>query len=224
MTPERWQRLKDRLSRRQPDLTLILDRVHKPHNLAAVVRSADAAGLHELHVVPGTDGSRISRHTAQSAEKWVHIRRHRAIDKAIAVAKQSGARVLAAHLDDHAVDFRSVDYTQPTAVIFGAEKRGVSRKALERVEDLITIPMEGMVQSLNISVACALVLFEAQRQRRKAGFYDHCRLDDEQYEKTLFEWAYPHVARRLRERGEDYPPLNEGGFITRPGDKRSKLP
>lgn len=224
MTPERWQRLKDRLARRQPDLTVILDRVHKPHNVAAVVRSADAAGLYELHVVPGDDGSRISRHTAQGAEKWVHLVRHRDVDRAVAAVREMDCQLLTAHLEGGATDFRDVDYTRPTAVIFGAEKLGVSDGAVRAADRLITIPMEGMVQSLNISVACALVLFEAQRQRRRAGLYDTRRLDEDRFARTLFEWAYPHIARRCRERGEPYPELDETGFIFRRERRRRRLP
>lgn len=224
MTPERWRLLTDRLDRRQPDLTVVLERVHKPHNLAAVVRSADAAGLFEAHIVPGEDGSHISPQTAQGAEKWLKVRRHPDIHRAVSPLKESGHAILAAHLDEGAVDFREVDYTRPTAVIFGAEKQGVSAEAAALADRTIHIPMEGLVQSLNISVACALVLFEAQRQRRAAGLYDRRRLDAETYERTLFEWAYPHVARRCRERGEPYPQLDEAGGLPVRGGQRRRLP
>lgn len=222
MTPDRWRLLKERLDRRQPDLTVVLERVHKPHNLAAVVRSADAAGLFEAHIVPGEGGSHISPQTAQGAEKWLRVRRHRDIREAVAPLRERGHAILAAHLDEGAVNFRDVDYTRPTAVIFGAEKQGVSAEAAALADRTIHIPMEGLVQSLNISVACALVLFEAQRQRRMAGLYDKRRLDAATYERTLFEWAYPHVARRYRERGEPYPLLDDEGGL--PSRGRRRLP
>lgn len=224
MTPERWQLLRDRLDRRQPDLTVVLERVHKPHNLAAVVRSADAAGLYEAHIVPGEGGSHISPQTAQGAEKWVRLHRHRDIRLAALPLRERGFTLLAAHLDEGAVDFREVDYTRPTAVIFGAEKQGVSMEAASLADRTIHIPMEGLVQSLNISVACALVLFEAQRQRRAAGLYDRCRLDAGTYEQTLFEWAYPHVARRFRERREPYPALDAEGWLPVQARSRRRLP
>lgn len=224
MTPERWQLLTDRLDRRQPDLTVVLERVHKPHNLAAVVRSADAAGLFEAHIVPGEDGSHISPQTAQGAEKWLKLHRHRDIHQAVSPLKESGHAILAAHLDEGAVNFRDVDYTRPTAVIFGAEKQGVSTEAAALADRTIHIPMEGLVQSLNISVACALVLFEAQRQRRAAGLYGRSRLDPDTYERTLFEWAYPHVARRCRDRGEPYPKLDEDGALPVRAGPRRRLP
>jgi len=223
MTPERWRQLQDRLARRQPDLTVVLDRVHKPHNMAAVIRSADAAGLFDVHVVPGEGGSRISRQTAQGAEKWVRVQRHRDIRAALEPLRNSGHAIYAAHLDEGAKDFREVDFTRSTAVVFGAERQGVSAGTLAMTDGLLRIPMEGMVQSLNISVACALVLFEAQRQRRLAGLYDECRLEPELYRRTLFEWAWPHIARRYRDRGEPYPELDAGGDL--PGGKaRRGLP
>lgn len=223
MTPDRWRQLKERLARRQPDLTVVLDRVHKPHNMAAVVRSADAAGLFDMHVVPGEGGSRISRQTAQGAEKWVRIHRHRNIREALVPLRERGHGIYAAHLDEGAADFREIDFTRPTAIVFGAEKLGVSREALALTDGLLRIPMEGMVQSLNISVACALVLFEAQRQRRMAGLYGECRLEPALYRRTLFEWAWPHVARRYRERGEPYPELDAEGDLPSGGTPR-RLP
>lgn len=223
MTPERWNMLTDRLNRRQPDLTVLLERVHKPHNMAAAVRSADAAGLYEIHIVPGEGGSHISPQTAQGAEKWMRLHRHRETSDAVERLRRRDFQLLATHLDDEAVDFREVDFTKPTAVIFGAEKLGVSDEALALADRKIRIPMEGLVQSLNISVACALVLFEAQRQRRRAGLYDRCRLDPETHDRTLFEWAYPHLARRLREQGKAYPPLDEEGFLAGKG-KVGRLP
>lgn len=214
--------LTDRLDRRQPDLTVVLERVHKPHNMAAVVRSADAAGLFEVHIVPGEGGSHISPQTAQGAEKWVRLHRHRSVREPAAILKERGYTLLAAHLDDSAVDFREVDFTRPVAVIFGAERQGVSAETAALADHSIRIPMEGLVQSLNISVACALVLFEAQRQRRLAGLYDERRLDAATYDRTLFEWAYPHLARRLRASGKPYPALDENGFLPEAPKNRAR--
>jgi tRNA (guanosine-2'-O-)-methyltransferase len=111
------------------------------------------------------------------------------------------------------VDFREVDYTLPTAVLLGAELFGVSAGALEEADVRIGIPMMGMARSLNVSVAAALVLYEAQRQREKAGLYDRCRLDAPRQAALLFEWTHPKLARTLRETGQTYPELDESGDI-----------
>ena len=105
---------------------------------------------------------------------------------------------MAAHLSDEAVDFRDVDYTQPTALVMGSELFGVSDETLSYVDQQINIPMMGVTQSLNVSVACAIVLYEAQRQRQAAGMYDQCRLDDETLARQRFEWLHPVLTDLLQ--------------------------
>jgi tRNA (guanosine-2'-O-)-methyltransferase len=121
--------------------------------------------------------------------------------------------LLAAHLSDEARDYRDFDYTRPTAFLLGSELWGVSTRAAALADAHVVIPMEGLVNSLNVSVAAALLLYEARRQREAAGYYDACRLPPEVYSRTLFEWSHPEIARRCRERGLPYPPLTEDGDL-----------
>lgn len=214
MTPERFALLQRRLAARQPDLTVLMDRLHKPHNFAAVLRSADAVGVHRVHLVPAEGGYALPRSAAQGTQKWVRVERHRDVEAATALLRGDGFHLVAAHLARDAVDFREVDYRRPTALILGAEKYGVSEAALARCETRVRIPMQGMVESLNVSVAAALLLFEAQRQRLAAGAYDQRRLDDREFRTTLFEWAHPRIARYCRDKGLAYPPLDDHGQIT----------
>ena len=210
MTPRRFHRIRSVLERRQPDLTVLLENVHKPHNFSAVVRTADAVGLWEAHAIVPEGGLPMHHLTTGGSRRWVAVQVHAEFESAVE-ALGSGVQLLAAHPSENAVDFREADYTQPTAILFGQEKDGLTSTAIEAADRLIAIPMEGMVASLNVSVAAALVLFEAQRQRRAAGLYDHSRLDPEVYRRTLFEWCYPEIARTCRERGIDYPELSEDG-------------
>ncbi|HHO57650.1 MAG TPA: tRNA (guanine-N2)-dimethyltransferase, partial [Oceanithermus profundus] len=131
----------------------------------------------------------------------------------VAHLKERGFTVYAANLSERALDYREVDYTRPAAVLLGAEKWGVSPRAAELADADVIIPMMGMVQSLNVSVAAAVILFEAQRQRLAAGLYDRPRLDPATYRRTLFEWAYPREAAVLRRQGLPYPELDEEGRI-----------
>ena len=211
MTPERFQRITDVLDRRQPDLTVVMENVHKPHNFSAVVRTCDAVGVLEAHAVTPDGTLSVADAVAQGTKRWMRVRTHASILEAFDRLHDTGHQILAAHLDDRAVDFREVDYTKPTAVLLGQEKDGVTTEAAARADELILIPMMGMVQSLNVSVAAALVLFEAQCQRALAGMYDERRLDDETYEKLRFEWAYPTFAEKCRREGVAYPPLGEEG-------------
>lgn len=216
MTPERFQRLASVLDRRQPDLTVLMDNVHKPHNLAAVMRTCDAVGILEVHAVFAEERPRPSHAVAQGTQRWVSLQSHASIEKAARALRNRGYRIVAAHPDAMAIDFREYDYAQPTALLLGQEKDGVSQAALAECDERIVIPMKGFVASLNVSVAAALILFEAQRQRQLAGMYDESRLDESRRRTLLFEWAYPQIAKLCRKHGAPYPRFGENGEILDP--------
>jgi tRNA (guanosine-2'-O-)-methyltransferase len=181
MTPERLAKIDGVLARRQPDLTILAENLHKPRNFSALVRTCDSVGVGEIHAVCGDEPLSTHWHTSQGAEKWVTVMPYETVSAAVAELRQQGFSIVAAHLSEHAVDYRSWDYTRLTALLMGSELFGVSDAALEHVDTEIIIPMMGMSQSLNVSVACALVLYEAQRQRMQAGMYAQRRLADAQW-------------------------------------------
>ncbi|MEE2669643.1 MAG: tRNA (guanosine(18)-2'-O)-methyltransferase TrmH [Gemmatimonadota bacterium] len=215
MNPERFRRLSLALERRQPDLTVLMERVHKSHNLSAILRNCDAVGVLEAHAVLPSDGLDIHAHTSAGTAKWVRVRRHVSTEEAVETLRNRGFHILAAHPEAEAIDFRNVDFTKPTALMMGAELLGLSDEALKLADERISIPMVGMAQSFNVSVATALLLFEAFRQRDAAGMYRSSRLDPEEFERILFEWAYPRIARHLRARGTPYPTITPDGNIGR---------
>lgn len=222
--PERFHRLRRVLARRQPDLTVVMERVDKEHNFSAILRSCDAVGVLEVHAVPPTHGIRLSDETSAGSAKWMRVHRHeRAID-VIRARQADGMQVVAAHPDARAVDFREVDFTRPTALLMGAELYGVSDDALALADVTAVIPMVGMVRSLNVSVAAALLLYEAQRQRAARGLYagDPPRIPEPRFSELLFEWAYPRLARRFRELDLPYPALGPDGEIV--GDLSALTP
>ena len=216
MTPERHRRILRVLERRQPDLTVLLEGVHKPHNLSAIQRTADAVGVLEIHAVAPERPYRGHRKTAMGSEKWVEAHNHADIESAIAHLRGRGFRIVAAHLSGRAVDFRCWDYTAPTALLMGTEKYGVSERALARVDGEVMLPMVGMVASLNVSVAAAVLLYEAQRQRQAAGLYDRPRLSAEEIRRRLFRLGYPRLAARYDALGLPYPRLGEDGTLLDP--------
>lgn len=201
------------LTQRQPDLTVLAERLHKPRNFSAIIRTCDAVGINEVHAVPGEDGIGTHWNTSQGAEKWVRVRRHDSLAGACRHLREAGFQLIAAHLSETAVDYREIDYIRPTALVVGTELWGVSEAALAETDHEIVIPMKGMTQSLNVSVACAIVLYEALRQRDVAGLYDRRRLRGEAYHRQRFEWLHPSVARFCRERGLDYPEIDADGRI-----------
>ncbi|AWL13348.1 tRNA (guanosine(18)-2'-O)-methyltransferase [Saliniradius amylolyticus] len=212
MTPQRYQRMREMLAKRQPDLTICLEEVHKTHNLSAMIRNCDAVGVHYAHVV-WPRNERIRRGTSVGAQNWVRVQGHERIDDAVNAMRAQDMQVLVTHLSDEACDFREIDYTRPTGIIFGQEKYGATEQAIALADQEIVIPMLGMVQSLNVSVASALILYEAQRQREKAGLYDHPRLDETECQRILFEGGHPQLTERCRQKGLPYPAINEQGDV-----------
>lgn len=216
MTPERYEKIRRVLSRRQPTLSVLMDEVNKPHNFSAILRTCDAVGVLTAHAVPPASGALPTFDaTSGSAHKWVAVRKHPDAATAVRELQAGGVQVLATHLSQRSVDYREPDYTRPTCVLLGAEKWGVSDEAAGLADANIVIPMFGMVQSLNVSVAAATILFEAQRQRLAAGMYDAPQLAPDELDRLAFEWAYPDLAPGYRERGEAYPALDERGQIVR---------
>lgn len=213
MRQRRREKVDAVLARRQPDLTVLAEQLQKPRNFSAIVRSCDAVGINEVHAVPGETGLSIHWNTSQGAEKWVRVRAHDTLEAACGHLRAGGLQLVAANLSEAAEDYRDIDYTQPTALLVGTELFGVSAAALAMADRQVRIPMRGMTQSLNVSVACAIVLYEAMRQRERAGYYERPRLDREIWRRQRFEWLQPSLARYCRERGFDYPELDGEGNV-----------
>jgi tRNA (guanosine-2'-O-)-methyltransferase len=215
MNIERYNRIQQVLKARQPDLTLCLEEVHKPNNVSAIIRSSDAIGLHKIHAVWPHGNMKTLAHTSAGARNWVEVDTHDTIDEAVDVLKHQGMQLLVTNLSPQAVDFREIDYTKPTAIILGGEKHGVSERALSLADQDIIIPMIGMVQSLNVSVASALILYEAQRQREQAGMYqrEESPLSNEIINRILFERGHPVLAKVAKKKQLPYPLLDEQGQI-----------
>jgi len=213
LNPERFNRIQEVLLRRQPDLTVLMERVNKTHNFSAILRNCDAVGVLKVHAVLPEKGIDLHHHTAAGTSKWVQVQVHPTVDEAVEVLHSSGFKVLAAHPTDQALDYREVDLTQPVAFMLGAELLGISEAGLSAADQAVGIPMAGMVRSLNVSVAAALLLFEAFRQREAAGLYRESRLESAEFQRLLFEWAYPEIAEVHRSRGQPYPELSPEGEI-----------
>jgi tRNA (guanosine-2'-O-)-methyltransferase len=190
-TSRRQARVRDVLSRRQVSLTIVLEDVHDPHNASAVLRSCDGVGILDVHLVyvhEEPPRRSFARTTSGSAAKWVRLHFHDSIDACYAALREQGFRVYATALGQESVELYDVDFTQPTALVFGNEHRGVSRAAIEGADATLFIPMQGMVESLNISVACAVSLYEAMRQRLAAGMYDRPELPEAELAALDAEW------------------------------------
>ena len=215
MTPQRIARLRQVLEQRQPDLTVVTDFVHKQRNLSAIVRVCDAVGIGKIYPVLGDEDYTAFRGTAMGSHNWVEVCPRRSVVQALTPLAQQGYQLVGAHPGPDSVDFRELDYTVPTAVVLGAERRGLSAQGRALVQP-VAIPMSGMIASLNVSVAAGIILSEVQRQRQVAGLYSTRRIEQDLYDRLFFEWGHPQVAQFCRERKLRYPALNSEGEIDQP--------
>jgi len=200
------------MQHRQKDVAVLLESVHKAHNVSAIMRTCDAVGVSQLAWVAHADENfPTSGHVAAGSNRWIETHDFEKTDAAIEHMKVQDMTVYCAHFDDNAIPYREADYTKPCCIMMGAERIGVSQHAASLCDQSIIIPMHGMVGSLNVSVACALILYEMERQRTAAGMYVPQAFDVN--DKQLFEWLYPKVARRCRGKQLPYPPLDELGEI-----------
>jgi rRNA methylases len=189
LTPERRLRMEQVLAFRQPDLTLVLSNIHDPHNVSAIYRSCDAFGIDEVHLYyTDTEFPELGRKSSASARKWVDTHRHRDLNTLKNALKKKGCQILATSCSPTAKPLADWDFTRPTAVIMGNEHRGVDKEIINLADGELYIPMHGMIQSFNVSVAAAIILSEACRQRKQAGMYDRPSLSEAEIKARIEMW------------------------------------
>ena len=213
--PRRFKRIKSVLNRRIQNLTVLVEGVSKPHNLSAILRTCDAAGVFEANFICNNNEVKTFNSTAQGSQKWVKLNNHSSSIDAAKKLKKKGFKLFGTTLNKKSIDYKELDYTQNTCFVLGAEKWGLSEELIEAVDECIYIPMFGMVQSLNVSVAASILLFEAIRQRDQKGLLPQNGegIDPQQYQNTLFEWTYPELKDSYKINGLKYPNLDENGQI-----------
>lgn len=191
MTPERKAKLIDVLNKRQTDLTIVLENVFDPHNISAVMRTCDAVGVQEIHVL----NTKIPRHkkwgsrSSSSAAKWLTIHQYDDTEECFRQLRKRYSKILTTYLDSQATTLHEIDFTKSIALVFGNEHDGVSGEARSLADGNFIIPQAGIIRSLNISVACAVTLYEAFRQKNLAGHYNQCKLNDVILKELLEKWG-----------------------------------
>ena len=189
MTERRRARIEQVLRHRQKDLTLVLANIHDPHNVSAIYRSCDAFGVASVHLYYTTCAfPALSKKTSASARKWVDTVRHDDRESLFAALRARPCQVLATSCTPSARPVGDYDFTKPTAIIMGNEHAGVPEELIPHVDGEVYIPMFGMIQSFNVSVAAALMLAGASRQRREAGMYERMSWTNEEYAERLALW------------------------------------
>ncbi len=189
-TVRRLHRLRSVLEHRQPDLTVVLENVHDPHNVSAVLRSCDAVGVGDIHLLyTQEEFPDIGHASSGGVRKWMEFHHYDSVEKCVSTLRDAGYSILATSLGEETDDLYEGDYTLPTAFVFGNEHRGVSPEMEKGADRLIQIPMVGFVESLNISVASAVTLYEAMRQRLHHGRYLQSALSESDVEERMRDWA-----------------------------------
>ncbi|OQY94002.1 MAG: RNA methyltransferase [Sphingobacteriales bacterium UTBCD1] len=195
MTPERKQKLLSVLQKRQCDITVVLENVFDPHNISAVMRTCDAVGVQDIYVL----NTKIPRHkkwgakSSSSAAKWLSVHQYDNAEECFLDLRKSYSTILTTHLSSDAVSLHSLDFTRSIALVFGNEHDGVSEEIRKRADGNFIIPQVGIIRSLNISVACAVTLYEAFRQKNIAGHYSRTNFEESKIECLLKEWELDQV-------------------------------
>ena len=192
MTPERKERLLSVLGKRQNDITVVLENVFDPHNISAVMRTCDAIGMQDVFIL----NTKIPRHkkwgsrSSSSAAKWLSIHQYTNAEECFAELRKRYSKILTTHLSNDAVLLHEINFSESIALVFGNEHSGVSDEIRAMADGNFIIPQMGIIKSLNISVACAVTLYEAMRQKQIAGHYNKTKLGKEQFNFLLDEWGF----------------------------------
>ncbi|TWF39067.1 tRNA (guanosine-2'-O-)-methyltransferase [Chitinophaga polysaccharea] len=192
MTPERREKILSVLKKRQANLTVVLEDVQDPHNVSAVMRTCDAVGIQDIYIITSREPRRKNwgHRSSSSAKQWLSIHDFDSAAECFAALRRQYDKILTTHLAADAQSLYDIDFTGSIALVFGNEQNGVSEEARALADGNFIIPQMGIIRSLNISVACAVSIYEAMRQKTLAGHYQQQGLPDAQYNSLLEEWGF----------------------------------
>lgn len=207
MNPKREEKFKRVIQKRQPNFSVILENVHDAHNIGAVLRTCDSVGIMEVYILYTTEEPRkltLGKRTSAGARKWVDTYLYDNAEECFAAVRAKYDKVYCTHLDEKGTSVYELDLCESVALVFGNEKDGISQEVLDLSDGNFIIPQVGMVESLNISVACAVSLYEGLRQRKVAGMYDENRMVQGEIEEKITA----DYTRRHKEKLQNSFPLN----------------
>ncbi len=189
-TEKRLEKITRVIKSRQQSLTVVMENIHDPHNVSAIFRTCDAVGIPKVNLVYNLESfPRIGKKTSASAFKWVDKEKFNSIEECYGELRKNGFKIFASSLSDKSKNLYELDMTQKAAIVVGNEHRGVSETASALANEVFLIPQFGMVQSLNVSVATAVILYDAMRQRWEKGMYNKSELDEKILEQMIDKWC-----------------------------------
>jgi tRNA (guanosine-2'-O-)-methyltransferase len=195
LSAERNEKVSCVLAKRQAKITIVIENVGDPHNIAAVMRTCDAVGINEIYVL-NTQSHKYNyfdEQTSASANKWVKVNQFQDVDECFKHLRARYKNIYSTHLSKNALNLYELNLTESIAFVFGNERKGITPQSLAYCDANFVIPQVGMISSLNISVACAITLYEAYRQKKIAGHYDTYQLNDAQEMEVLESWGLMKV-------------------------------
>ncbi len=192
MTPERRNKLLNVLHKRQEGLCVVVENIHDPHNMFAVMRTCDAVGIQDIYVINTKIPRKknIGMHSSSGAVKWLSQHIFTDVAECMTEVKKKYEVIAATHFGTKSKSLYELDFLKSTAFVFGNEHEGLSDEILQYANTNFMIPQVGIIQSLNISVACAVSIYEAYRQRESAGMYAERSLSEVQYEVLKKNWGF----------------------------------
>jgi len=191
MTPERYNRMLSVIKNRQTNLTVVMENVNDLHNISAVMRTCDAVGIQDLYIL----NTKIAKHdyfgvkSSSSAAKWLTVHQFTNVADCFEALRKNYNKIFTTHLSSDAVSLYELDFTDSVALVFGNEHDGVSEETIAMSDGNFIIPQLGFIQSLNISVACAVSIYEAHRQKMAAGHYIEQSMTKERQDALLRDWG-----------------------------------
>ncbi len=189
ITQSRREKILRVAANRQNDLTLVLENIHDPHNVSAILRSCDAVGIKKISLLYNIEKfPKLGGKSSASASKWVETEKFKTVEDCYTSLREKGFIIAASYLDENSRSLYDIDFTKKIAFVMGNEHRGISEEALANADFSYYIPMKGMIQSLNASVAAAVSVYEAMRQKLMAGHYQQSRLPVEEYDEMVAKW------------------------------------
>lgn len=188
-TEKRKNKIVSVVTARQQSLRVVLENIHDPHNVSAIFRTCDAAGVPKVSLIYNEEVfPKIGKKSSASAFKWVEKEKYTDVDSCYKNLREQGFVIYASSISENAKNLYELDLTNKAAIVLGNEHRGVSDEAAQSADEKFLIPMFGMVQSLNVSVAAAIILYEAVRQRSIKGKYKKSELSDEDLDEQINKW------------------------------------
>lgn len=191
MTPERYNRMLSVIKNRQTNLTVVMENVNDPHNISAVMRTCDAVGIQDIYIL----NTKIAKHdyfgvkSSSSAAKWLTVHQFTNVKECFDALRKNYNKIYTTHLSSDAVSLYDIDFTDSVVLVFGNEHDGVSQESIDMADGNFIIPQLGFIKSLNISVACAVSIYEAHRQKMNAGHYNEQTMTIERQETLLENWC-----------------------------------